>query len=114
MRCGYDPASVSGPVGDFLIVFDDNVVFGTYARSIFGYRLGNRLYAGHGQKLTEGKMEDPNFINGFTILFVSTSLLLTILSVPMILRRVKPNPLYGFRTAKTLAKGNEDVWYDAN
>lgn len=46
------------------------------------------------------------------IFFVSFGLLITALSVPMILRRVKPNPWYGFRTAKTLA--DEGVWYKAN
>ncbi len=39
-----DPAVASGPSGDFLIVFDDNVVFGTYARGIYGYLWGDRVY----------------------------------------------------------------------
>jgi hypothetical protein len=33
-------------------------------------------------------------------------------SLPMIRRRVKPNSVYGLRTAKTLS--NERIWYDAN
>lgn len=51
-------------------------------------------------------------LDGFMILFLCTGLLVVGLSVPMILRRVKPNPWYGFRTAKTLA--DERVWYEAN
>jgi len=51
-------------------------------------------------------------ISGFTILFVFVGLLVAGLSVPMILRRVKPNPWYGFRTPKTLA--DEEAWYEAN
>jgi uncharacterized membrane protein len=45
-------------------------------------------------------------------LFVLGGLTLTALSIPMILRRVKPNSWYGFRTRQTLA--NEQVWYDVN
>jgi len=51
-------------------------------------------------------------ITGFMIMFVCFGLLFVGLSVPMILRRVKPNLWYGFRTTKTLA--DEEVWYDAN
>ncbi len=51
-------------------------------------------------------------ITGFMIMFVGSGLLVVGLSVPMILRRVKPNLWYGFRTAKTLA--DEEVWYAAN
>ena len=46
------------------------------------------------------------------ILFVLTSLLLIGVSVPLIQRRVRPNPWYGFRTPKTLE--SETVWYAAN
>jgi len=34
------------------------------------------------------------------------------LGLPMYMKKVKPNPVYGFRTRKTLS--NEAVWYDAN
>lgn len=34
------------------------------------------------------------------------------LSMPLIRRRVKPNPWYGFRTRKTLS--DERIWYAAN
>jgi len=58
-------------------------------------------------------MDDFSFMtSGFMILFVFVGLLVVGLSVPMILRRVKPNPWYGFRTPKTLA--DEEVWYEAN
>ncbi|MBN2002265.1 MAG: SdpI family protein [Anaerolineae bacterium] len=58
-------------------------------------------------------MEDSEtIISSFMILFVSGGLLAAALAVPMVLRFVKPNPWYGFRTAKTLA--DEDVWYKAN
>jgi hypothetical protein len=46
------------------------------------------------------------------VLFVSTGLLLTALSVPLILRKIPPNYLYGFRVKATLE--NEEVWYPAN
>lgn len=43
---------------------------------------------------------------------VGTGALLSLLSVPLILRRVGPNPLYGFRVKATLE--NPDLWYDVN
>ena len=49
---------------------------------------------------------------GFMLLFVCTGLLLVGLSIPLLLRRVKPNRLYGFRTPKTL--GDECIWYASN
>lgn len=44
--------------------------------------------------------------------FVAGGVVLVALSFPMILRRVKPNYWYGFRTRKTLE--NVQVWYDVN
>ena len=49
---------------------------------------------------------------GSMIMFVSAALLIVGASVPMILRRARPNRWYGFRTPKTL--GDERVWYEAN
>ncbi len=46
------------------------------------------------------------------LLYVGSGLLLTALSVPMILRRVPPNPLYGFRVPSTLR--DPALWYAAN
>jgi uncharacterized membrane protein len=41
-----------------------------------------------------------------------TATLLIILSIPMIQGSIKPNRVYGFRTAKTLSDAK--VWYSAN
>lgn len=48
----------------------------------------------------------------FLILFLFEGLLFMGLSLPLIQRRVKPNPWYGFRTPKTLS--SERIWYLAN
>jgi hypothetical protein len=40
----YAVAVAAGPVGDFLIAFDDNEVIGVSNRGIYGYLLGNRVY----------------------------------------------------------------------
>jgi uncharacterized membrane protein len=39
-------------------------------------------------------------------------LLMIVVSVPMVMRRLPPNALYGFRTPKTLS--NPQIWYEAN
>jgi len=46
------------------------------------------------------------------LLFVCSGLLLVGLSIPLLLRRVKPNWWYGFRTSKTLS--DERIWYESN
>ncbi|MGO9056470.1 MAG: SdpI family protein [Candidatus Binataceae bacterium] len=33
-------------------------------------------------------------------------------SIPLILKKIGPNPIYGFRTSKTLSR--PEVWYKAN
>jgi uncharacterized membrane protein len=45
-------------------------------------------------------------------MYVGFGLLLAALSVPMILRKVKPNGLYGFRIPATLR--DPKLWYEAN
>jgi hypothetical protein len=45
-------------------------------------------------------------------MFIGTGLLLSIISVPMILKKIKPNGLYGFRVKRTLE--NPDIWYAVN
>jgi uncharacterized membrane protein len=45
-------------------------------------------------------------------LLVYLPLLIIVLSIPMILRKVPRNSLYGFRTAYTLS--SDEVWYRAN
>ncbi len=46
------------------------------------------------------------------IVFSLSGLLLAVLSVPLIMGKVEPNPWYGFRVAKTLS--NHAVWYPVN
>jgi uncharacterized membrane protein len=48
----------------------------------------------------------------FTILYVAIGLLLIVAALPLILRRIKPNGLYGLRVPATLA--DQRVWYEAN
>jgi uncharacterized membrane protein len=50
-----------------------------------------------------------NFMIG---MFIVSGLILCIISIPMILKKIKPNGLYGFRVKKTLE--NPDIWYAAN
>jgi hypothetical protein len=45
-------------------------------------------------------------------LFICSGLLLSALSVPLILGKIAPNPLYGFRVKKTLE--DPSVWYPVN
>jgi uncharacterized membrane protein len=47
-----------------------------------------------------------------TVLFVLAGCLFIGISIPLIQKRVKPNPWYGFRVPKTLS--NPDIWYAAN
>lgn len=44
--------------------------------------------------------------------FVAAGVLLMVLAVPLIKRRVRPNPIYGLRVPATYA--DEWVWYEAN
>lgn len=46
------------------------------------------------------------------IFYVAAGLLLAGLSIPLILRRIPPNGLYGFRVRKTLE--NPEIWYTVN
>ena len=45
-------------------------------------------------------------------LYVSSSIFLVLISLPLIARKIKPNPLYGFRIQQTL--DNPEVWYETN
>ena len=45
-------------------------------------------------------------------MFVGTGLLLSTLAIPMILKKIKPNGLYGFRVRKTME--NPEIWYAVN
>jgi uncharacterized membrane protein len=45
-------------------------------------------------------------------LFMLPGVVILLFSIPLILRRVPPNPLYGLRVPATYK--DEQVWYDAN
>jgi hypothetical protein len=45
-------------------------------------------------------------------LFVISGALLAVLSIPMIMGKIPPNGLYGFRVKKTME--NPDIWYPVN
>jgi len=45
-------------------------------------------------------------------IYTGNSILLILLALPLIARKIKPNPFYGFRVRQTL--DNPDVWYDIN
>jgi hypothetical protein len=45
-------------------------------------------------------------------LFVGSGMLLSLIAIPLMQRRVRPNLWYGFRVRQTL--DNPDVWYAAN
>ena len=47
-----------------------------------------------------------------SLAFVAAGALFAALSVPLLRRRVKPNPWYGFRVPRTL--DNDDRWYTVN
>lgn len=49
---------------------------------------------------------------GYALLFIGCAALIGALSVPLMLKRIPPNPIYGFRTARTMS--SEEVWYPAN
>jgi uncharacterized membrane protein len=51
-------------------------------------------------------------VQGFTLGFIAVGLVFIGLALPMIRRRVKPNPIYGLRVPATFA--DEWVWYEAN
>lgn len=46
------------------------------------------------------------------IFYIAIGVILFGLGIPLSLRKVKQNRLYGFRTKRTLA--DESIWYDAN
>jgi uncharacterized membrane protein len=46
------------------------------------------------------------------VLYVGAGLLLSAISIPLIFRKIGPNPIYGFRVKRTLE--DPRVWYDVN
>ena len=47
-----------------------------------------------------------------TITFLIVGLVEIMISIPLILEKIQPNHLYGFRVKKTLS--DKDIWYRAN
>jgi len=47
-----------------------------------------------------------------TIVFITSGLILAGLSVPLMLRKIPPNGLYGFRVKKTME--HPEIWYPVN
>ncbi len=45
-------------------------------------------------------------------MYIGSGLLLSLISIPGILRKIGPNPVYGFRVKRTLE--DPKIWYDAN
>lgn len=45
-------------------------------------------------------------------LYLTGSVLLAIISLPLIARKIKPNPFYGFRIQQTL--DDPEIWYKTN
>lgn len=43
---------------------------------------------------------------------IAIGLLLIVLGIPLLLGKIKPNNIYGFRTKKTIS--DEKIWYPAN
>ena len=41
-------------------------------------------------------------------------IILILVSIPLLIWKIPPNMVYGFRSPKTLKPGNEVIWYKAN
>ena len=48
----------------------------------------------------------------WVVVFAGLGLLMAILAIPMILGKVPPNSVYGFRTKQTIS--DPEIWYPAN
>src|SRR5437868_3782092 len=46
------------------------------------------------------------------VMYVLSGGLLSLLGIPLMLRRIPPNPLYGFRVPKSLSDAR--IWYEIN
>lgn len=51
-------------------------------------------------------------LGGSPLVWVGLGLLMAVIGVPLLLRKIKPNGLYGFRTARTLA--DPRIWFEVN
>lgn len=59
-----------------------------------------------------GEFLKGKFMKSLLYMYVGSSILLIVLAIPLLARKVKPNPLYGFRIRQTLE--DPQVWYDVN
>jgi uncharacterized membrane protein len=59
-----------------------------------------------------GENSAEKYMTILMYLFVCSGALLALLSLPMILGKIPPNGLYGFRVKKTME--NPDIWYRVN
>jgi hypothetical protein len=46
------------------------------------------------------------------VMYVAMGLLLSALAIPLIMRKIGPNPIYGFRVKQTLE--DPKIWYEVN
>jgi len=46
------------------------------------------------------------------LVFIFVGMLEIIMGIPLLLQRIKPNVIYGFRTPKT--RSSDEIWYKAN
>jgi hypothetical protein len=46
------------------------------------------------------------------VLYCAAGVLLVVLSIPLMLKKIPPNPIYGFRVSQTLE--NSETWYAVN
>jgi hypothetical protein len=51
-------------------------------------------------------------MNILTLIYTASGVLLILLAIPLILRKIPPNPLYGFRVQWTL--NDPELWYSVN
>jgi len=46
------------------------------------------------------------------LVFIFVGMLEIIMGIPLLLQKIKPNAIYGFRTPKT--RSSDEIWYKAN
>ena len=47
-----------------------------------------------------------------SLVFIFVGMLEIIMGIPLLLQKIKPNAIYGFRTSKT--RSSDEIWYKAN
>jgi hypothetical protein len=57
-------------------------------------------------------IQEVRLVQTLLYLYVGSGLVLTLISLPLIAGKIKPNALYGFRVPATL--NNPDLWYPVN